>query len=374
MSVITSDIGAAADYTDLGAWEADTYNSATGTDDAVANVLNEVIVEGADLTINDSTPQSVTVTVAEANRHDGTPGSGARWVMGGDGRELVIQVGLTLGNVVMEFYEIDVNSHRTANTYVISLSDSTEFKDNLVHGRIGTSNETVIGVRGSNSGTELRVWNNIIFDLQSAGTGTAYGIQTNTAGTTAGKVVDFSNNTITDLRSPSTGDSYGIEFTDDSDHLLKNNLVTDVAGGATSGTEACYANASPSNIVHATNLSDDASSPDSGLRSKSITFADAGSQDYHLASGDTDAIDAGTDLGSVANVDIDGRDRDAQGDTWDVGADEFVSAGGGGGHAPFPPILLNPMIIGSMIISGKIYSLLTSVERMTRRALLGFKK
>ncbi len=37
-------------------------------------------------------------------------------------------------------------------------------------------------------------------------------------------------------------------------------------------------------------------------------------------------MDAGADLGTnqESNYDIDGRDRDAQGDTWDMGADEFV--------------------------------------------------
>lgn len=60
-----------------------------------------------------------------------------------------------------------------------------------------------------------------------------------------------------------------------------------------------------------------------------------GSEDLHLKTGAA-AIDAGTDLGTTPtgiNLDIDGRDRDAEGDTWDIGADEFVDEGGGGGLA-----------------------------------------
>jgi hypothetical protein len=52
-----------------------------------------------------------------------------------------------------------------------------------------------------------------------------------------------------------------------------------------------------------------------------------GSEDLHLKSG-ADAIDAGTDLGTTpteVNFDIDNRDRDAEDDTWDMGADEFIS-------------------------------------------------
>jgi len=55
-----------------------------------------------------------------------------------------------------------------------------------------------------------------------------------------------------------------------------------------------------------------------------------GSEDLHLKAG-ADAIDAGTDLVTTptgVNIDIDGRDRDAEGDTWDIGAHEYVSAGG----------------------------------------------
>ena len=55
-----------------------------------------------------------------------------------------------------------------------------------------------------------------------------------------------------------------------------------------------------------------------------------GSEDLHLKAG-ADAIRKGLDLGTTipnANIDIDGRDRDAEGDTWAMGAHQFVSLGG----------------------------------------------
>jgi hypothetical protein len=49
----------------------------------------------------------------------------------------------------------------------------------------------------------------------------------------------------------------------------------------------------------------------------------AGSEDFHLSESAT-AIDKGTDTGTTysANIDIDGRDRDASEDIWDLGCDD----------------------------------------------------
>jgi hypothetical protein len=55
------------------------------------------------------------------------------------------------------------------------------------------------------------------------------------------------------------------------------------------------------------------------------TFA-AGVGNFHLASNDTTWIDQGTDSSGVFTDDIDGV---ARGATWDIGADEYVAAGGG---------------------------------------------
>jgi len=86
------------------------------------------------------------------------------------------------------------------------------------------------------------------------------------------------------------------------------------------------------------NISSDTTSPQSALQEITLTFAASGSNNFHLASTDTDAIDGGTDLGTtgLANIDIDGRDRDAQGDTWDIGADEYVAASTQRTTAPLP--------------------------------------
>ena len=52
----------------------------------------------------------------------------------------------------------------------------------------------------------------------------------------------------------------------------------------------------------------------------------AGSEDLHITA-DSVCVDAGTDLGTTGGTqtDINGRDRDSNGDTWDIGAHEFVA-------------------------------------------------
>lgn len=79
-------------------------------------------------------------------------------------------------------------------------------------------------------------------------------------------------------------------------------------------------------LTSATNISSDATSPQAGLRNITLTFVDAAGDDYRLAVTDTDAIDAGTTIGSFSD-DIDGTTRPS-GSAWDIGAHEFIQAGG----------------------------------------------
>ena len=68
-----------------------------------------------------------------------------------------------------------------------------------------------------------------------------------------------------------------------------------------------------------------------------------GASDLHLVSG-SDAIDAGEDLGSAYEIDIDGVARTG---TWDIGADQFVAAGGAVTGSTQPTYIIGT-IIGSI--------------------------
>ena len=68
---------------------------------------------------------------------------------------------------------------------------------------------------------------------------------------------------------------------------------------------------------------------------QTINFVDAGNHNYHLASSDTSAVNAGTNLSTDADLsfstDVDGQTRS---DGWDIGADESTSGGTADTTAP----------------------------------------
>lgn len=138
-----------------------------------------------------------------------------------------------------------------------------------------------------------------------------HGLETNAKTNVSAKIY---NNTIVGA----TGNGLVVSLDSGSDTStieLKNNLVT-------GSTTADYSiNVGSATYATATNISSDATSPQTGLRSKTITYVGGG--DYHLDAGETDAIDAGTDLtASGFTNDFDGDERG----TWDIGADEIEEA------------------------------------------------
>ena len=73
----------------------------------------------------------------------------------------------------------------------------------------------------------------------------------------------------------------------------------------------------------------------------SQTFSFVGASDFHLAANDTGALGYGLNLYNDANFpfqdDIDGDDRGGAAAAWDIGADEYVAAGG----SSIVPLLLH---------------------------------
>ena len=141
------------------------------------------------------------------------------------------------------------------------------------------------------------------------------------------------NNTVHDIRTYNTArDGYGILCADSSTKKVVNNICTSCSDDDFSG--AAQGN---------NNLSSDSTAPGSN----SVTGASAsdlfenptrGSEDLHLKNG-AEALRAGADLGTgytigsdifggtttaitTLNIDIDGRNRDSEGDDWDIGADQ----------------------------------------------------
>ena len=171
---------------------------------------------------------------------------------------------------------------------------------------------------GDNSGITVTVAtgatavfvNNIVYDWAFCGILDADG--------TSGTIFYLYNNTIV-----SNGTHGFRSFGNASAIILYNNLIQ-------GSSDKNYSLDSCTAITSAANISEDTSSPNAALRSIVIDFLLEASDDYHLASTDTDAIGAGTNLYNDAvypfQTDIDGQDRGGAAAAWDIGADEYVSA------------------------------------------------
>jgi hypothetical protein len=169
-----------------------------------------------------------------------------------------------------------------------------------------SANETAIPTWNSNGGT-VNIWNNVLYN-------TGRGI--NCGSYPAAYTINIFNNTF----GYAIGDNITIKGGNPT-YTLKNNL----AQGGT--TDYDISNATP---VSADNIASDTSSPNNEWDSINVVFVNegAGTEDFHLDATDTSgAVGGGTvDPGSgLFSDDIDG---DARGAAWDIGADEYVSAGG----------------------------------------------
>lgn len=179
-------------------------------------------------------------------------------------------------------------------------------------GTVASNYGSGAGIFCDGSGQSGNFSNNIIYGFYD-------GIFTSRGGGSATtRIVEY-NNTIIGATAFGIGTvAYGTGHT----HAMKNNIVQ---GGSTE----YYWEAHASTEDFATNLSSDNTSPTVGLRSKTVTFVDASGKDYHLDSSDTAAKDAGSDLSLDSyysfSIDIDGDTRSG---TWDIGADEIVTASG----------------------------------------------
>lgn len=315
---VTQSIGTASrDYSTITAWEADLDNGGiySSGDDAVGECYNDSAFDEF-VTINGGGTvglNSVKLTVPSAERHDGTAGTGARNVRTGN-LAFLATVACTI-----EWLEIDMG--QTYGLTVVDFRSGGTAGNLLVHGLGNSSGNHNNAIANLSTGT-VDFINCMVYDVYNATSNKwsrSY-LKASSGGT------DCYNCTSHDVVADTTGQAHGYY----SITTATNCIGTDT-GGTASTTNDFTSIGTPSY-----NLSSDATASGTGsLTNKAAAdqFVSTSPVDLHLKSG-ADAIDAGTDLGTTptgVNIDIDGRDRDAEGDTWDIGAHEFVAAAGGGG-------------------------------------------
>lgn len=331
MADITRTIGTSSrNYSTITAWESDLDNGAvySSTDNAIGECYADSDFTSDDsVTIDGGTTvglSSITLRAASGERHDGTA-SGGGVVVDANGSTFFWR--LSTPNINIDWMRFTKGTNNNAN-HSFELNDNEcYFRNSILHD-IGVATQAfrvVYGVRSRAAAAETcYITNNIIYDIEQAASGggndtvQCYGIAIDDAGTTY-----VYNNTVYNCTAASDF-AYGIYFSGAGSATVTNNICMNSTTSDFSGTFTSSA----------TNLSSDATGS-TGLQSKTASnqfvSTTGGSEDLHLKTG-ADAIDAGTDVGTTPTnvaIDIDARNRDTEGDTWDVGAHEFVSAGGG---------------------------------------------
>jgi hypothetical protein len=211
----------------------------------------------------------------------------------------------------------------------------------LIHGKYGNPGaDAPMGLHvlaaGASSDT-LTIQNNIIYNIIETDGDSAQGINTNKWAGTA----NLYNNTIYNIDAQgSSKAAWGLVYGNVASAVVnvKNNLVAKMVADGASSNERAYQKSNGSSTENASNnLSDDTvtttaykapgsnSLQDKTLADISFVSTTANSEDLHIDA-DSDCVDAGVDLGTTNGVEIDinGRNRDSSGDTWDIGAHEFV--------------------------------------------------
>jgi hypothetical protein len=333
MALVTKSIGSSGrDYSTITLWEAALGGAAGGSgNDALGECYDDSAFDET-ITINDTTPDSVTLSVASGERHDGTDGNGARIVRTAAPTTLITIGANSLVPFVFEWLEIDCNGNNIRKTIDTVAGMNGTISKILLHGvSAGRAFMYAIGVLGGDSGDTINVLNCIVYDIYNANNGEVDGIYSTAS--TGGRNRNFLNCTVHDVYDDhATGTARGINFADGGSITVKNMVITDTSAN----TSTDYIPASPSNATAGYNLSSDTSASDDGVTGNVLTSKTSANQfvsnsdpyDLHIKTG-ADAIDAGEDLGTTPSgveIDIDARDRDAQGDTWDMGAHEFVTA------------------------------------------------
>lgn len=340
MPDVTKTVGTnARDYSTWAAWEAaidnTTYPSASTV--AIGEGYDDSIFD-EDLTLNANPSNVITasITIASAERHDGTAGTGARvvksvsrlnWILStaNKGRDLA-------------WLELNGNHISPAIAGVIALSL-------FASGMVGRVRRIILhGVRGQHASAEMTllklagangtcVNNSILYDYENfstaSGSNSTRGINSPVAATFA----EIANVVVDNIRSNTTGAAtvFGVFGADIANFKCRNTistLVTNIGGG----TAACF---EPSSFATATvnhNASSDATASGTGsidnvVRANEYVSVTEGMEDYGPLTG-CQSFEAGADLVITpfeVNLDIKGFDRDAAGSVWTIGARQDAS-------------------------------------------------
>jgi|LULG01.1.fsa_nt_gb hypothetical protein len=328
MATVTKTIGTSSrNYSTITAWESDLNDAAiySSSDDAVGECYKDsTFSENVTLRGTLTDLNSATLTVAADNKHTGTAGTGA--ILSGYIRVTESTSGALIWNI--KWLEVTGNSdYSGAKIHAEDSIDSTKgplyIENMLIYNADITENGTAgAGIRiGEMNG---HIANCFIYDISHTNTGgdNIFGINKLLRGT-----YYVYNCSVQDIKKPggTVAGTKAIGIGDDTyggDKYLvgKNCLI----GSLTGPTTSCLSSLHSSSDYNQS--ADSTASGSNSLTGKSaanqFVSTTTGSENLHLIES-ADAVDAGVDLGTTANTDIDNKDRNATDITWDIGADEW---------------------------------------------------
>jgi hypothetical protein len=303
-----------------------------------------------DATVNFSQKQSlssVTLSVYEDDRHDGTAETGALWKPTSNSGHNQGILRINIDDMIAEWLDISfasLDSNNSNKAIVLAGTNNDNIiRNNLIHDRDGNPGDTgpiiIHTIAAGASSDTLTIQNNIIYNLVETDNDTAQAINTNQWSGTA----NIYNNTIYNIDAQGTSkQTWGIVYGNVASAVvnIKNNIVAKMVADGTGSNERAYQKFNGSSTENASNnLSDDTTTTaaykapgSNSLQDKTLSEIDfvsitTDAEDLHL---DVDSVcrKAGVDLGTTngVNIDIDGLDRDATGVTWDIGADQASTA------------------------------------------------
>ncbi len=336
----TSQATTARAYATVASFEAGGWAGAGVPDTITGECWDDGDFARAAWDLNDSTVDGLTITSSSSDRHTGVKNTGVTFTpLTAESLATNFDMGTGGSSNTRDtrFSWIEFNCAGAGYARMIGLeeADQGNFDHNLIYdyqcSRVGANPRLITSVSSAQA-NHWFVHNNIIWNTtyNASSANTLHAISL--TGTIADDDVDILNNTIVDTvnTNVTSGSAYGILPRDRADHICKNNLVYGTASDS-GGTAEDFDNTDGiTNIDFDYNLSEDATADDWGVNNNvvnaTITFENAGANDYRLASGDTDAIDAGVDLSAstAADIEVDILGVTRTG-TWDIGA-HFLSA------------------------------------------------
>jgi len=336
MATITKGIGTASrDYSTIAAWEADLDSS--GIYSSSDNAIGELYADSEfneDLDIDGGGTiglDNITLTSSGSieSRHDGTKGTGVIVRRSSVTKDLVLYAGnATVNTMTFSWIEFDGDDDVTSNgsdKSMIKASGATELyiQNNIFHswgiGQDSSNNYTF-----KLEGTKNVFTNNFVFNM-NGGSGHTWHVFYGNAVTASEQLI--LNNTFFDIDKQTVStNSYMFSYMDThASSRIRNNVIMDdnllaIAGAGTKHASSVldYLGYDASSVTGFSNVVED-------TVANAFSSTVKSDPNLHLKSVST-FIHSGIDLGTTPTniaIDIDGRDRDAKVDIWDLGADKY---------------------------------------------------